>query len=131
MDCWMHEQDLRLALGRPGGERGAGERIALHRADQALGSTIGKLVRPPEGSSVAIEILGPLGGRRRLEVRDGRAVVADGAEATSTITLQPLTYLLRFGGRISTEQALADLDSELAGDVALGEAVVAALAVMI
>ena len=131
MDCWMHEQDLRRALARPGGEGGGGERISLHRADQALGSTVGKLVRPPEGSSVAIEVTGPLGGRRRLEIREGRAVAAESAEATSTISLVQMTYLLRFAGRISAAEALAEPSTTIAGDLSLGEAVLSALAVMI
>jgi uncharacterized protein (TIGR03083 family) len=131
MDCWLHEQDARAALGRPGGRDGAGERLSLLRADAALGMVFGKAVRPGDGTSVALEISGPLGSRRRLEMVDGRAVAVDGADATVTITLEPLSYLERFGGRISTAEALERSTTNLEGDEVLAGAVLGALAVMI
>jgi uncharacterized protein (TIGR03083 family) len=32
-DCWVHEQDVRLAVGRPGGRGGHGERVTLDRME--------------------------------------------------------------------------------------------------
>jgi uncharacterized protein (TIGR03083 family) len=131
MDCWMHEQDIRLALDLPGGRGAAGERLSLHRADQALGSVIGKAVRPADGTSIALEITGPIPGRRRIEMVGGRAMPIDGPSATSTITMEALCYLERFGGRISLSEALEAEGTDRAGDTALGEAFLGALAVMI
>ena len=54
-----------------------------------------------------------------------------GDEATATITLAPATYVRRFGGRITTEDALAAEGTSLEGDRVLGAAVVTAMAVMI
>jgi hypothetical protein len=62
---------------------------------------------------------------------DGRAVAVDGADATVTITLEPLSYLERFGGRISTAEALERSTTNLEGDEVLAGAVLGALAVMI
>ena len=122
MDSWIHEQDVRAALGRPGGRDGFGEEVALARADTALGVVVGKGARAPEGASVAFEVTGALGGRRRIEVVDGRATPVDGAQATATVTLTQETYVRRFAGRISLDEA---------GDRALGEAALGALAVMV
>jgi uncharacterized protein (TIGR03083 family) len=131
MDSWMHEQDVRLALGRPGGRDGIGEEVALERADAALGVVVGKNAGAPEGASVAFEIEGPLGGRRRIEVIDGRATWREASDATCTITMSQEAYVRRFGGRISLEDTLARDDVSTAGDEALATAVVSGLAVMI
>lgn len=131
MDSWMHEQDVRLALGRPGGRDGIGEEVALERADAALGVVVGKKASAPEGASVAFEIDGPLGGRRRIEVIDGRATWREASEATCTITMSQEAYVRRFGGRISLEDTLARSDVSIVGDEALATAVVSGLAVMI
>jgi hypothetical protein len=61
----------------------------------------------------------------------GRATPAEADGATSTITMTPATYIRRFAGRITTEDALVAEGTVLEGDRDLGEAVVAAMAVMI
>jgi len=131
MDSWLHEQDVRAALGRPGGRNGVGEAVALERANEALGVVVGKIAQAPEGSSVAFEITGPLGYRRRIEVQNGRAQLVDSGEATATITLSQETFVQRFGGRITADEALGREGTFLAGDRALCEAVVNGLGVMI
>ena len=131
MDSWIHEQDVRLALARPGGRFGAGEAVTISRADLALGVVVGKGAKAPEGASVALEVTGPLGGRRRIEVIDGRATSVPGDEATTTITLSEETYVRRFAGRIAAADAAAAPGTEIEGDSSLGAAVLEALSVMI
>ncbi len=131
MDSWIHEQDVRLALGRPGGHNGFGEEVSISRADTALGVVVGKGARAPEGSSVVFDVLGPLGGRRRIEVTDGRARLVEGSDSTATITLSQQTYVRRFGGRMTLDDALVAEGTELSGDAALAEAALSALAVMV
>lgn len=131
MDSWLHEQDIRHALGRPGGIGGVGEQISIERADLALGVVVGKGARAPEGASVAIELLGPLGGRRGREVQEGRAVPLETSGATVTITMTTETYVRRFGGRISGADAAGAEGTKIEGDVDLGRAVLEALGVMI
>lgn len=131
MDSWIHEQDIRSALGRPGGRNGVGEAIAIERADLALGVVVGKGAQTPDGDSVAFEITGPLGGRRRIEVVDGRATPKAGDTATTTITMSQDAYVRRFAGRCSAAEAMASAGSSVEGDQALGAAVLDALAVMI
>lgn len=131
MDSWIHEQDIRLAIGREGGRFGVGEEITISRADLALGVVVGKGAKVPEGESVVFDVTGPLGGRRRIEVHDGRAQLVPGDSATTTITLSEETYVRRFAGRITAAQAAAAEGTKMTGDLALGEAVLGALAVMI
>jgi hypothetical protein len=131
MDSWMHEQDAREALGRSGGRGGIGETVAISRADAALGLAIGKGAGATEGQSVAIDIVGDLGGRRRLEVIDGRAVSVEGPEATASITMSEETYVRRFGGRITSDEARLRDGTVLEGDIDLAGRVIDSLAVMI
>src|SRR5579863_5161692 len=48
-DSWVHEQDLRRAVGRPGGRDGAGEALTLDRVSSGMGFVVGRQVKPPEG----------------------------------------------------------------------------------
>ncbi|MGH3959925.1 maleylpyruvate isomerase family mycothiol-dependent enzyme, partial [Mycobacterium sp.] len=62
-DCWMHEHDIRDALGRPASEGeldGPAARLALDEMAASMGYVVSKLGGAPDGSRVAIELTGPL-----------------------------------------------------------------------
>ena len=105
--------------------------MTLGRVDLALGLVVGKGARPEEGASVAFVITGPLGRRHRIVVIDGRGVMEAGDDATATLTLTQETYVQRFGGRITADEAAIAPGTELDGDRQLAEAVLRALCVMI
>ena len=90
MDCWIHEQDLRLALDRPGGRGGRGEEVSLSRVEQALGQVLGKGVRPPEGTSISVAIDGPFSRHYRYEIVEGRARSIEGTTSTTSVELDAL-----------------------------------------
>lgn len=100
-DCWMHEHDIRDALGQPA-DNPAGEasRLALDEMTASMGFVVGKLGGAPDGSRVAIELTGPLARTIYVDV-SGRARVVDGfdADPTSTITLDGLLFARLAGGR--------------------------------
>ena len=131
MDSWLHEQDIRFALDRPGGRNGIGEAVTIGRVDLALGVVVGKGSGAKEGESVAFEIEGPLGGRRRIEIVEGRAKPMEGPVATCTISMSQETYVRRFGGRISPEVALSAEGTKIVGNATMGAAALRALSVMI
>ena len=54
LDTWAHEQDIRRALGRPGGRNGVGETVTLDRCEQTMPFVVGKRVAPPDGTSVLL-----------------------------------------------------------------------------
>lgn len=58
MDCWVHEQDIRRALGKPGGLDGpvAGHAFARHAG--AIPYVVGKKAAAPDGTTVVVEIAG-------------------------------------------------------------------------
>src|SRR5690242_9041123 len=56
LDVWMHEQDIRRAIGRPGGYDCAAAAHALRRLAGGIPMVVGKRVKPPVGSSVRIDL---------------------------------------------------------------------------
>jgi uncharacterized protein (TIGR03083 family) len=117
-DCWMHEQDIRAAVGRPGHETGPAAERSLDEVAGALGYIIGKRGGAPDGSSVLIRLTGPIERELRV-VTDGRAKLVDAidGEPTATITLPSSLFLRLAGGRTDAGAAL-DLVA-LGGDTGL------------
>ena len=133
MDIWAHEQDIRRAVGRPGGRNQAGERVSLARCAQAMPFVVGKKVSPPEGTSVLFVVTGLLGFRLPVEVSDGRARVSDQPTDQPTVTItmgQELFCRLGFG-RTDPVAHLDDGSVTVVGDVDLGRSVVSAMPFMI
>lgn len=58
MDCWVHEQDIRRAIGRPGGLEGPVAEHAFRRHAGAIPFVVGKKVGAPDGSTVVLDVGG-------------------------------------------------------------------------
>lgn len=103
-DCWMHEQDIRVALGRPSSDDeldGPAGRLSLDEIVATMGFVVGKLAKAPDGSRVEVALTGPLARGIRVSV-DGRAQVVDdfgGRAPTVTIRLDGLQFSRLAGGR--------------------------------
>lgn len=114
MDCWMHEQDIREAVGRPGHDTGPVIELVLDEFQQSMGYVVGKKAGAPDGSSVTLSL-----GTRDIHVLvEGRAAVVDSlpGPATATLTMTPLLFTRLAGGRSG-----ADVSSvAISGDEALG-----------
>ncbi|SFB37895.1 TIGR03083 family protein [Amycolatopsis marina] len=126
-DCWMHEQDIRDAVGRPGHDDGPRAELVIDEIQRGLGYIVGKLGRAPQGSSVTFSLTGPV--RRAMHVRvDDRAKVVDSlAEpATTTITLPSTLFAQLAGGRTRADDNRAEIG--ISGDTGLGEQIVRNLA---
>lgn len=111
-DCWLHEQDIRDALGLSGNEDGPMAEAALSEVVRALGYIVGKLAGAPDGSIVRFDLTGPL--RRELNVVvAGRARLVDEAPGAPTATLRMGSdrFVRLTGGRTKDQAGV-----ELAGD---------------
>lgn len=123
-DCWMHEQDIRAALGRPPGDDDldtAAARLALDEMAAVMGFVVGKLGKAPDGSRVAIELTGPLARVIRVAV-DGRGQVVDdfgGLGSTASIRLDGLAFTRLAGGRADADAGVVELggDQEVAARI--------------
>lgn len=128
-DCWVHEQDIRLALGRPGHLDGPAAEQALDEVVRGLGYIVGKRAGAPAGSRVRLAVHGPL--ERTVDVAvDGRAAVVpvDGTPATTALRLRSDCLLRLACGRRSPLAALEAGDVVVTGDVDLGRRVAENLA---
>ena len=118
-DCWMHEQDIRMALQRPSSDDeldGPALRLSLDEIAATMGFVVGKLAKAPDGSRVQFDLTGPLPRSIRVSM-DGRAQVVDdfgGLGPTATIRLDALQFTRLAGGRPMCPARAQDI--ELGGD---------------
>ena len=103
-DCWMHEQDIRVALQRPSSDAEldvSASRLSLDEIAATMGFVVGKLAKAPHGSRVLFDLTGPLARSIRVSVDDRAQVVDDfgGQEPTATIRLDALQFTRLAGGR--------------------------------
>jgi uncharacterized protein (TIGR03083 family) len=137
---WVHEQDIRRAVGRPGHFTGPVAEHSLERVARAMSVVVGRKVRPAPGTTVVFEVTGPLGrtlpigmaGEGRYApsahaVAGGRAVPLDQPPAVPTVrlTMDVETFVCLGCGRWAPEQALASGTVRIAGDRALAERIIA------
>ena len=133
MDCWVHEQDMRVATARPGHRDGPAAGLAIERLTSAMPFIVGKKAGAPEGSAVRFELTGTEPRRLDVVVRGGRAAVDPALESDPTVELRmDLEVFWRLGcGRVGGEAARGAGLVELRGDTELGERVVDSMAFMI
>jgi uncharacterized protein (TIGR03083 family) len=128
IDVWMHQQDIRRAVDRPGGLAGAGAAHTLGVFSRSLPYVLGKRVAPPPGTSVVLDITGEhLATLAATMGEDGRAARLDRipADPTVHISLDFETFIVLSGGRRMPDQVTATVE----GDTQLGAAVLTNLAV--
>ena len=132
MDQWFHEQDVREAVGRPGHLSGLAPEVVLDELTSAMGYVVGKQANFPEGSSVRINLRGPMSHRWDIAVTD-RARVVDqlNSEPTVTLTMPGATFCRLAGGRREWNHQWVRSAVVVYGDHDLGDQLLANLAFMI
>jgi uncharacterized protein (TIGR03083 family) len=127
IDMWVHEQDIRRAIGRPGGLRSTGAEVVTMTFSLAMPYVLGKRVKPPAGSTVRWDMSGEV--PVDLGVRmgdDGSAARVDGVEdPTTTLSMSTETFTVLAAGR----RAPQEVDVTITGDEKLGHATLAAMAI--
>ena len=125
LDVWMHEQDIRRAIDRPGGFDSPAAAHTMRVFRGALPMVLGKRVGAAPGTSVVIEI--PLADMTfgAIVGDDGRAAPGVPDEPTTRITLPPEAFVILAGGRRTPDS----VEAVIAGDAELAGAVLASLAV--
>lgn len=99
-DCYLHELDIREAVGEEDRTDDDQLRLALTEPATALGYIVGKKAGLPQGTTVRIELTGPGAATYLVEVADRARVVEDlSGEATVGLTLDTVLWLRLTGGR--------------------------------
>jgi len=131
-DCWVHEQDIRDAVGRPGHEDGPVAEQSVDEIVRAIGYIVGKKAGAEPGSSLRISLTGPVRRDINVAVIDGRAGAVEGLEVTPTasLALSSTAFTRLACGRVAPaavrDGALGGV--EASGDTAFAERVVDHLA---
>jgi uncharacterized protein (TIGR03083 family) len=133
MDCWVHEQDIRLATERPGHRQGPAAELAIDRIASAMGFVVGKQAQAPEGVFVRFDVVGDVPRRLDIEVRQGRAVAVEDLEAepTAVLRMDQESFWRLACGRVPGDAALFAGLVELEGDISLARQVLSSMAFMI
>ena len=125
LDVWMHEQDVRRAVGRPGG---MDSEAAVHTASyltESLPLVLAKRAEAPAGTTAVLDVSGhdPVAA---VVGEDGRGVLIE-PPTTPTVTLRTdrESFVLLAGGR----RADAAERVEVGGDADLGARILASMAV--
>ena len=119
-DCWLHEQDIRDAVGRPGHESGVAVDVVLDEMATALGFVVGKKAGATAGQSVTFALTDSGSVVRELHVEVGeRAAVVPALSAPATVTLtMPVGVMTRrCAGRVGPDDLLDQVVID--GDLAL------------
>ncbi|MFW5472888.1 maleylpyruvate isomerase family mycothiol-dependent enzyme [Knoellia sp. CPCC 206450] len=135
-DLWVHEQDIREAIGRPGNLDTAAAAHTVNLLFRALPRIVARTAAVPAGHAVILDLTGPVVGRSgaRVEERDGKAhgipLFTGDAEqhpdvVTTTLTMSTQAATRRAAGRVST----ADTHVTVTGDEEIARRVLDALVI--
>ena len=131
LDLWVHEQDVRRALGRPGHEGGPVAEHTIDRLIRTLPIVVGKRAATPEGDTVTFELNGPVVRTIPITVVNGRAAIVEQAPSSSrtTIEMDSSTFLALATGRGAPSAWTSKV--HVSGDHELGSRVVTQMNMMI
>lgn len=129
-DVWVHEQDLRRALGAPGNLDSPGAHITRDWLLRALPEVVSKGAAAPAGSTVVVDVHGPLEFFRTVRVgRGGYATIDSRVSLGPNVTLATdwETYVRLACGRVRPSAVAGQI--KLEGEDKMAQAVLAAMAV--
>ena len=116
-DCWLHEQDIRDAVGHPGDETGLAVEVMLDELATALGFVVGKKAGGKPGDRVTFALTdgGAVVREFHVEVTE-RAMVVDRLHLPATLVLtMPIGVMTRrCAGRVGPDDLLDHI--EIDGD---------------
>ncbi|MBZ9641826.1 MULTISPECIES: maleylpyruvate isomerase family mycothiol-dependent enzyme [unclassified Streptomyces] len=109
-DVWVHEQDLRVAVGRPGNLDSPGAQVTRDVLLAALPDVVANKAGAPRSSAIVFDVHGPVEFLRTIRVDiQGRGTLetAPALGPAATLTLDWETYVRLACGRV-TPEAVAD-----------------------
>ena len=126
LDVWMHEQDVRRALGMPGGMDGPAARHSAGYLAESLGYVLAKRLKAEPGTTALLEVEGhePVAAGVTDEGR-GQLLAEAPAKPTVSLRTDRESFIVLAGGR---RRPPADR-VEIIGDEALGQQILDHLAV--
>jgi uncharacterized protein (TIGR03083 family) len=131
IDSWAHEQDVRRAVGRPGGRNGAGEAVVIDGCARNMAAIVGKEALAEDGSVVLFTISGLMGRQLAVAMEGGRGAFVDPdevGEPTTSLSLDQEAFWRLCFGRVAPVRLLGTGQVQVGGDVVVGHRVLDAMA---
>ncbi|MFK0171071.1 maleylpyruvate isomerase family mycothiol-dependent enzyme [Streptomyces sp. NPDC090306] len=123
-NVWVHEQDLRAALGRPGDLDSPGAHVARDVLLEAMPAIVADKAQAPRSSAVVLDVHGPLEFLRTIRVDiQGRGTLetAPALGPAATLSLDWETYVRLSCGRVTLDSVSDRIKAE--GDPELTAAI--------
>lgn len=120
-DHWVHEQDVRVPLGRPGHESGIAAELSIDEIEMSLGYIVGKKIGLPDGRAITFDLTGAVERTMHVAV-DGRA--RQEAELSSpdvVVNADALAFARLACGRVDPQAEIDAGTITWAGDDEWGE----------
>ena len=132
MDAWVHEQDIRRALNRPGHYDSSAAAHALNRIIRAMPFVAARRAQAPDRSTVVLDIAGPAGRTMAVGVDGGRGRELDSVpdRPSVRISLDAETFNCLGCGRWDPDEILQSGRVSIEGDAALGESIIRQMNIM-
>ena len=132
MDAWVHEQDIRRALNRPGHMDSPAAAQSLNRIIRAMPFVAARRAQAPDGTTVVLEVSGPSGRSCSIGVEGGRGGELEQAPDSPTvrIALDAETFTCLGCGRWDPDEVIGAGKVSIEGDSALGETIVRQMNIM-
>ncbi|WP_182524927.1 maleylpyruvate isomerase family mycothiol-dependent enzyme [Nocardioides dongkuii] len=124
LDVWMHEQDVRRAVGRPGGMDGAPARHTAEYLAESLGYVLAKKVGAAPGTTAVLEMEGSAPFAFAVnEAGRGERLASPPAAADVTLRMDRESFICLAGGRRPAPGSVS-----VVGDDDLGQRMLGAMA---
>lgn len=125
-DSWVHERDMRRAVGRPGHLDGPVAKAAFERVVTTMPFVVGKKAGAPEGATVVFALSGPMARTLAIGVEGGRARAVETVPPSPTVRIvtDTETFERVATGRVAPGEALATGRITVEGDDSLGQRVI-------
>ncbi|MCI0782564.1 MAG: SCP2 sterol-binding domain-containing protein, partial [Chloroflexi bacterium] len=132
-DAWVHEQDMRRAVNRPGHLEGPVAEHAMGRMAMAMPYVIGRKVQPDDGTEVVFDVTGAAGRVLAVAMDGTRAKYLESPPDSPAVRLSMdvETFACLTCGRCSPDEAMGSGKVAIDGDRALGERILGQMNIMI
>jgi len=125
LDVWMHEQDVRRAVGRPGGMDTTPAKHTAEYLAEALGFVLVKKVGAPTGTTLVLDMAGsPPFAFVVNDAGRGERLPEPPTAPTVSLRMDRESFIRLAGGRCDAEPGAVEVE----GDRELGARIVASLA---
>ena len=132
-DAWVHEQDIRRAVGQSGHLDGPVAEHSVGRLAMAMPFVVGKKVQAADGATVVFEVTGPGGRVLPIGMEGPRAKALDSVplQPTVRLTMNTETFACLGCGRWEPTAAIRSANVEIQGDEELGQRILDQMNIMI